>query len=120
MAENWAAIDADVRAGLGEVGNSLVLSRSIPGTVDPQQRWVPVAPTVQIETVPQFGEGSGQYRTGETVVTTDFEFMVAVPKTMTPEMGDTIIAGGVASVIVKVEPFPAGGQPVYFTIWSDR
>lgn len=120
MAENWSAIAADVRAGLGDVGNTLTLTRTIPGTPDPERLWVDVPDDTATEIVPQFGEGSGKYRSGETVVTTDFEFMIAVPKVLTPQEGDLITAGGETAIIVKVEPFPAGGQPVYFTIWADR
>lgn len=118
--EDWGAIAAEVRAGLGSVGNSLTLSRSTPGVPDPEQPWVPVEPVVISEAVSQFGDGSGQFRSGEVVIASDFEFMIAVPLTITPQPGDTITAGGIASTIIKADPFPAGGQPVYWTIWSNR
>ncbi|NPD17590.1 hypothetical protein HOY34_20605 [Xinfangfangia sp. D13-10-4-6] len=114
------AIAADVHAGLASVGNTLTITRTTPGTPDPEQLWIDVPGQTATETVPQFGEGSGRYRSGETVVTTDFEFMIAVPKVLIPQEGDLITAGDETATIVRAEPFPAGGQPVYFTIWADR
>lgn len=119
MAEDWGAIAADVRAGLADVGNTLTITRETPGVPDPEKPWVPVQPTTISETVPQIGEGSGAFRSGETIISTDFEFMISVPSTLVPKVGDGVLAGGSASTVVKVDPFPAGGEPVYFTIWSN-
>lgn len=118
--EDWQAVADEVAAALAEVGSSLLLSRTVPGTADPDQPWEPVAPAVLSEAVPQFGQGSGKYRTGETAIATDFEYMIAVPTSMVPRPGDMVSDGVEQAVIVKVEPFPAGGVPVYFTIWANR
>lgn len=120
MAENWNAIDADVRADMSEVGSTLTLTRSTPGTPDPAKPWIDAPETTSSETVPQFGAGSGKYRLGETLAVTDFEFMIAVPKVLIPQNGDLITTGEEAAIIVKAEPFSAGGQPVYLTIWANR
>ena len=119
MSEDWTAIAAEVREALGEVGNSLTLTRSTPGTPDPSQPWVPVAPTLVTETVSQFGDGRRDFRSGEVVIASDFQFMIAVPLTITPKPGDMIAADGVNATIIKAEPFPAGGEPVYFTLWAN-
>ena len=55
MAENWNAIDADVRADMSEVGITLTLMRSTPGTPDPAKPWIDAPETTSSETVPQFG-----------------------------------------------------------------
>ena len=55
MAENWKAIDADVRSVMSEVGITLTLMRSTPGTPDPAKPWIDAPETTSSETVPQFG-----------------------------------------------------------------
>lgn len=121
MAEDFRKIAAEVAAGLGEVGLFLTIVRSTPGTPDPTKPWEPVTPSTTKETIAQFGDGSGKYRKDETIVSTDFEFMTAVPATITPQPGDTIEVDGVHhSTIVRAEAFPPTGHPAYITIWSNR
>lgn len=121
MAEDFKAIASEVAAGLGEVGLFLTIVHAKPGAPDPAEPWVPIPPSTTKETVAQIGEGSGAYREGGTIISTDFEFMTAVPATLTPQPGDTVeVDGSHHSTIVKAEAFPPTGHPAYITIWSNR
>lgn len=121
MAENFAAVAADVAAALAEVGLFVTISRQIPGQIDADKSWILADPVVISETVAQISEGRGSFRKEGVIVGSDFEFMTAVPSSLIVQPGDLLTASdGHVSTVVKVEAFPATGQAAYLTIWSDR
>lgn len=121
MAENFAAIAAEVKAALAEVGLFVTITRHIPGIPDPDRSWLHVEPTTISETVAQLPEGRGAFRRGEIIVGSDFEFMTSVPSTLTVQPGDILTTeDGHVSTVMEVEAFPATGRAAYLTIWSER
>ncbi|MDB6454700.1 hypothetical protein [Falsirhodobacter sp. 20TX0035] len=88
----------------------VVLSREVPGQVDPAKPWVPVQLTVQTEGLTATVKGvSAAFVDGTAVLASDLE-VLCVPPAMGVDVTDTIIIDGKRAAIVRVTPIPAAGQ----------
>lgn len=99
----------------------ITIARLVPGTPNPAQPWVPVAPTRTEELVNQIGEVKAEYSQGGTIITTDLAYMIAATSTLTPRPGDTVERDGqTVGTIVHAEPFPPHGEAVYSKVFVNR
>lgn len=70
----------DTAGGLGSTAGSIVLKRSVPGTPNPAEPWVPVAPVVTQEVLKAHSFGVPQkFVDGVTILTGDQYVISAVP-----------------------------------------
>lgn len=114
--EDMAGVTAELLAptsqgGLGQ-GN-VVLSRTIPGTPDPEAPWEPTEDTTQTETLRAAVKGVGKELVGAeiggtVIIASDREAICAVPE-MGYTAGDTLVVDGNPVHIVAVENIPAAG-----------
>lgn len=114
MSENWAAVAADVAAGLREAGYAAALTRSSGGTETP---WGPEAATVSTYPVAVL-EDSTQTRYGRdpqgALVPRTVRVLMLAADGEAPRMGDVIGLADGAHQIALVAPFQPGGLALYF------
>ena len=119
-----AAMTADLLQpdGAGGLGQGAIqIIRTAPGVIDPEHPETPVGPIETVATVNQIAKPKAEYRTGETVVTTDAAYMITPPIGFAPAPGDVVrIAGVDAGTIVHVERMGSMDVPIYFTVWCNR
>ena len=122
--EELAAMTADLlqppsAGGLGQGGIQIV--RTQPGAIDPAHPETPVAPVRLVATVDQIGMPKAEYRTGETVITTDLAYMITPPVGFDPEPGDLVRVAGVdVGTVVHVERLGSLDVAIYWTVWANR
>ena len=111
-------LQPDSAGGLGQGAISIV--RATPGAIDPAHPETPVAPSETVSVVNQIGMPKAEYRTGETVVTTDVAYMIT-PPSFEPKPGDVVrIAGVDVGTVVHAERLGSLDVPIYFTLWVNR
>ena len=109
----------DSAGGLGQ--GAIQIIRTTPGTVDPAHPEIPVGPVETVATVDQIGMPKAEYRTGETVITTDLAYMITPPVGFDPEPGDLVrIAGVDVGTVVHVERLGSLDVALYWTVWANR
>lgn len=106
----------DTQGGLGQ--GTIVLRRVVPGTPDPDEPWVPVAPTTTNYTLKGVAKRLHQrYEGGALIVETGDMVTFAVP-TVTPTLAtDKIVIDGVERVMTNLKSIPAAGTPVAYQAW---
>lgn len=112
-------LQPDSAGGLGQGAIEIVhLSAGIP---DPAHPETPVAPVRLVATVDQIGMPKAEYRTGETVITTDLAYMITPPVWFDPEPGDLVRVAGVdVGTVVHVERLGSLDVAIYWTVWANR
>lgn len=109
----------DSAGGLGQ--GAIQIIRTTPGGIDPAHPETPVAPVRLVATVDQIGMPKAEYRTGETVVTTDLAFMITPPVGFDPAPGDLVRVGGFdVGTVVHVERLGSLDVAIYWTVWANR
>lgn len=89
----------------------VVLSREVPGQVDPAKPWVPVSATLQTEGLTAIVKGvSAALVDGTAVLASDLE-VLCVPPMMGAKVTDTVRIDGRPASIQRVTPIPAAGTP---------
>lgn len=112
-------LSPDDAGGLGQ--GAITIVRETPGVPSPSQPQVPVGPKVLTEDVNHVGEPKAEYRAGETVVTSDYAFMIVPATKFTVAVGDRVrIDGKDIGTIVHVERLGSLSVPVYFEIYVNR
>lgn len=112
-------LQPDSAGGLGQ--GAIQIIRTTPGGIDPLHPETPVAPVRLVATVDQIGMPKAEYRTGETVITTDLAFMIMPPVGFEPEAGDVVrIAGVDVGTVVHVERLGSLDVAIYWTVWANR
>lgn len=112
-------LQPDSAGGLGQ--GAIQIIRTTPGGIDPLHPETPVAPVRLVATVDQIGMPKAEYRTGETVITTDLAFMITPPVGFEPEAGDVVrIAGVDVGTVVHVERLGSLDVAIYWTVWANR
>ena len=112
-------LQPDSAGGLGQGAIDIV--RVTPGTVDPLHPETPVAPVRLAAAVDQIGMPKAEYRTGETVITTDLAYMITPPVGFDPEPGDLVRVSGVdVGTVVHVERLGSLEVAIYYKIWCNR
>jgi len=112
-------LQPDSAGGLGQ--GAIQIIRTTPGGIDPAHPETPVAPVRLVATVDQIGMPKAEYRTGETVITTDLAFMITPPVGFEPEAGDVVrIAGVDVGTVVHVERLGSLDVAIYWTVWANR
>lgn len=105
----------DTLGGLGQL--TIVLTRTTPGVVDPNQDWEPVAPTTVSEQLLASASGAQAYADGDTVLKTDLRIVSAVPvmNWRPPVAGEaarlSLTMDGRPVTIVRVKGIPPSGVP---------
>ena len=109
----------DSAGGLGQGAIEIVhLSAGIP---DPAHPEIPIGPVETVETVKQIGMPKAEYRTGETVITTDLAYMITPPVGFDPAPGDLVRVGGFdVGTVVHVERLGSLEVAIYYKIWCNR
>jgi hypothetical protein len=105
---------------------TVTLTRSTPGTPDPETPWTPGAPTLDVFTLDARVDGVSDDDLKDTsVVSTDL-VLIASPKAtnaggaivdIDPQMSDIVTIDGAAKVIKKIEAVPAAGPAARFHIF---
>lgn len=99
------------QGGLGQ-GN-VVLSRTIPGTPNPDAPWEPVEDTYQTETLRAAVRGVGKQlvgvEVGGTVILASDRQAICAPISMGYTAGDTLVVDGKPVHIISVENIPEAG-----------
>jgi len=109
----------DTAGGLGQ--GAIQIVRTTPGTVDPAHPETPVGLVETVATVDHIGMPKAEYRTGETVVTTDLAFMITPPVGFDPAPGDLVRVGGFdVGTVVHVERLGSLDVAIYWTVWANR
>ena len=109
----------DSENGLGQ--GAIQIIRATPGGIDPAHPETPVAPVRLVATVDQIGMPKAEYRTGETVITTDLAYMITPPVGFDPEPGDLVRVAGVdVGTVVHVERLGSLDVAIYWTVWANR
>lgn len=112
-------LQPDSAGGLGQ--GAIQIIRTTPGGIDPAHPETPVAPVRLVATVDQIGMPKAEYRTGETVITTDLAFMITPPVGFEPEAGDVVRVAGVdVGTVVHVERLGSLDVAIYWTVWANR
>lgn len=112
-------LQPDSAGGLGQ--GAIQIIRTTPGGIDPLHPETPVAPVRLVATVDQIGMPKAEYRTGETVITTDLAYMITPPVGFDPEPGDLVRVGGVdVGTVVHVERLGSLDVAIYWTVWANR
>lgn len=89
----------------------VVLSREVPGQVDPAKPWVPVQATIRTEDLTAIVKGvSAALIDGTTVLASDLEVLCVSP-VMGAAVTDTVSIDGRLASIQRVLPIPAAGTP---------
>jgi len=112
-------LQPDSAGGLGQ--GAIQIIRTTPGGIDPAHPETPVAPVLWVATVDQIGMPKAEYRTGETVITTDLAYMITPPVGFDPEPGDLVRVAGVdVGTVVHVERLGSLDVAIYWTVWANR
>lgn len=112
-------LQPDSAGGLGQ--GAIQIIRTTPGGIDPAHPETPVAPVRLVATVDQIGMPKAEYRTGETVITTDLAYMITPPVGFEPEAGDVVRVAGVdVGTVVHVERLGSLDVAIYWTVWANR
>lgn len=105
-------LQPDADGGLGQ--GTVQLKRETPGTIDPAQPWVPVAPTTTLYPLSAaVRRVSQKYVDGSLIVATDNQVTFAVPE-IVPAMTDTLVIDGVELAMKDLRPIPPAGTPVAY------
>lgn len=99
------------QGGLGQ--GTITLTRTTPGTPNPEKPWEPVQPTTQTETLRGAVGGVsselvGVEAGGTVILATDLQAITEVPD-MTYAAGDTLAVDGVPVHVIAVHKIPAAG-----------
>ena len=112
-------LQPDSAGGLGQ--GAIQIIRTTPGGIDPAHPETPVAPVRLVATVDQIGMPKAEYRTGETVITTDMAFMITPPVGFDPAPGDLVRVGGVdVGTVVHIKRLGSLDVAIYWTVWANR
>lgn len=112
-------LQPDSAGGLGQ--GAIQIIRTTPGGIDPLHPETPVAPVRLVVTVDQIGMSKAEYRTGETVITTDLAYMITPHVGFYPEPGDLVRVVGVhVGTVVHVERLGSLDVALYWTVWANR
>lgn len=117
MAENWAAIAAEVAAGIAEVGFAATITR--PGTGGPKSPeevgFVPVPAPVTF-TVTVIDDGiKDRYAPGG-LVTRQARVLTIAATGVVPQKKDVITVRGVDHVIQQIMPLAPGGIDLLYEV----
>lgn len=116
-----------VAAKLSEFSiGTVTLTRSTPGTPEPETPWIPGAPTLTTYTLDARVDGvSEDYVDDVTIVASDL-MVIASPKAraddgstvdVVPQMTDVVTIDGEEKTVKKVEAIPASGDAAVFHIF---
>lgn len=109
----------DSEGGLGQ--GKITIVRVTPGTPNPVEEWLPVAPVLTTEDVDQIGNIKAEYVDRGTIIVTDRAYMITPVKAFTVAPGDLVrIGGSDVGTVVHVEPFGSLDVPVYTKIYVNR
>ena len=99
-------LQPDAAGGLGQ--GEIILTRSVPGTPDPAQPWLPVTPSVISETLSAAafgalpsGDQAVEFGDGVTILSTDIKVISAIPAMDWRMTGDD---GAVLSIAIDGRP----------------
>lgn len=101
---------------------TVTLTRSTPGTPNPDEPWVPVAPTTVVYTLDAVvsavtvDQAAAKYIDGTLITAGDLVVTLAVPAVV-PQMSDTLALDGEVHSIKKIVPIPAVGTVVAYKIF---
>lgn len=102
------------QAGLGQ--GTIVLKRIIPGTPDPAQPWVPVAPQTITQTLRGAVRGVSMRLVGSevggTIILASDRVATTEAPTIEYKAGDKMVVDGKAVQVLSVEKIPAAGTTV--------
>ena len=100
--------------GLGQ--GQIILSRSVPGTPNPNAPWEPVTPTVTTETLKGAARGVDARlvgtEVGGAVILASDKQVTCAPPSIAYQPGDTLVIDGVPMHILSVQKLPAAGTTV--------
>ena len=112
MAEDWAAIAAQVSQAIAEVGAPVFVTRQI--SPEPETPW----DTVEIETtafaVTAVDMGIRRRRQGESV--TETRVLLVAPGDTVPQIGDMVTVRDGEHAVMSVSPTAPGGVDVMFKV----
>lgn len=113
MGFDYAKMQATASRLMGRFAQgAVVLTRSVPGTPDPETPWVPVPPTVTNYTLDAVVKGvSKEFIDGTTILATDLEVTCSVFAT-DPLPSDTLSVDGKVVTVLKAMKIPAAGVTV--------
>jgi hypothetical protein len=112
-------LQPDSAGGLGQ--GEIQIIRTTPVGIDPLHPETPVAPVRLVATVDQIGMPKAEYRTGETVITTDLAYMITPTVGFDPEPGDLVRVAGVdVGTVVHVERLGSLDVAIYWTVLANR
>lgn len=90
----------------------VTLTKTTPGTPDPETPWIPAEPTTTVYTLDAVVKGVSQrFVDGTTILATDLEVTAAVFGAYA-EPGDTLAIDGQVVLVIKTMQIPAAGTPV--------
>lgn len=90
----------------------ITLTRSTPGTPDPDEAWTPVEPTLTTYTIKATAKGvSKEFIDGTTIVASDLE-ITAAAFGADPEPADALAIDGKAVTLLRIIRLPAAGTLV--------
>jgi hypothetical protein len=101
---------------------TITLTRTTPGTPNPETPWIPGTPTTATYTLDAtvaavtVDQANAQFIDGTTITTADLVVTCAVPA-VTPQMSDTLSIDGHVRTIKKVVQLPASGVAVAYKLF---
>ena len=112
MAEDWAAIAADVRSAIASVGAPVTVTRQI--SPEPATPWDAVPIETTTFSVMAVDMGIRRRRQGESIV--EARVLLVAPGDIVPEIGDMVTVRDGEHAVMAVSPTAPGGVDVMFKV----